>query len=183
MALYATIKVPSANMPHPLTIRNAEPHEYDDVARVILAAYQEFEDSIPPDAWAQYSANMQDVRSRLVESELLIAVEGDEIAGSATFYHTYMTRVNSEWPQAWTGVRLIGVTPESRGRGVGKALVEECIRRSREQDAEAIALHTTPLMTLAQGMYERMGFERIPQYDFRPRDEFVVMAYKLSLRS
>jgi hypothetical protein len=36
-------------------------------------------------------------------------------------------------------------------------------------------------MALAQGMNERMGFQRIPEYDFYPRAELTVMAYKLDL--
>ena len=66
-------------------------------------------------------------------------------------------------------------------RGIGKALVEECIRLSRDQNAAAFALHTTPYMELAQGMYERMGFVRVPEYDFHPRPEMTVMAYKFDL--
>ena len=41
---------------------------------------------LPPVAWERYSQNILDVRSRMTESELLIAVEDGEIVGSATFY-------------------------------------------------------------------------------------------------
>ena len=36
-------------------------------------------------------------------------------------------------------------------------------------------------MELARGMYERMGFVRVPEYDFHPRPEMTVMAYKFDL--
>ena len=60
-------------------------------------------------------------------------------------------------------------------------LVEECIRRSREQAAAAVGLHTTPLMSAAVTMYERIGFVRVPEFDFHPRPGITVMAYRLLL--
>ena len=164
-----------------VVFRIAESHEHADVARVILKSYAEYGPLLPPDAWERYSQNIFDVRSRMTESELLIAVEDGEIVGSATFYPARLMRTQSEWPREWTGARLIAVLPERRGRGIGKALVEECIRRSREQGAAAFALHTTPYMELAREMYERMGFVRVPEYDFHPRPEMTVMAYKYDL--
>ena len=161
--------------------RIAESHEHVTVAGGILKSYAEYGPLLPPDAWERYSQNILDVRSRMTESELLIAVENGEIVGSATFYPARLKRTQSEWPTEWTGARLIAVLPERRGRGIGKALVEECIRRSREQGAAAFALHTTPYMELAQGMYERMGFVRVPDFDFHPRPGLTVMAYKYDL--
>ena len=164
-----------------VVFRIAESHEHADVAQVILKSYAEYGPLLPPDAWERYSQNILDVRSRMTESELLIAVEDGEIVGSATFYPARLMRTQSEWPREWTGARLIAVLPERRGRGIGKTLVEECIRRSREQGAAAFALHTTPYMELAREMYERMGFVRVPEYDFHPRPEMTVMAYKYDL--
>lgn len=164
-----------------VAFRIAESHEHSAAAQVILESYAEFGPLLPPDAWERYSQNILDVRIRMTESELLIAVEDGEIVGSATFYPARIKRTQSEWPPELTGARLIAVLPERRGRGIGKAIVEECIHISREQNAAAFALHTTPYMELARGMYERMGFVRVPEYDFHPRPELTVMAYKYDL--
>lgn len=164
-----------------LQFRIAESHEHSAVAQVILESYAEYGPLIPADAWERYAQSILDVRSRMTESELLIAVEDGEIVGSATFYPARLKRTQSEWPPEWTGVRLIAVLPERRGRGIGKAIVKECIHISRDQNAAAFALHTTPYMELARGMYERMGFVRVPEYDFHPRPEMTVMAYKYDL--
>ena len=164
-----------------LQFRIAESHEHSAVAQVILESYAEYGPLIPADAWERYAQSILDVRSRMTESELLIAVEDGEIVGSATFYPARLKRTQSEWPSEWTGARLIAVLPERRGRGIGKAIVEECIHISRDQNAAAFALHTTPYMELARGMYERMGFVRVPEYDFHPRPEMTVMAYKYEL--
>ena len=79
-------------------VRNAEQHEYDAVARSFLKSYQEYGSRLPSDAWERYSGNILDVQIRMAESELLVAVEDEEFVGSATFYPTFMKRVNAEWP-------------------------------------------------------------------------------------
>ena len=59
--------------------------------------------------------------------------------------------------------------------------MDECIRRSRAMGSRALSLHTTRAMDVARGMYERMGFVRVPEYDFHPSPDVVVIAYRLDL--
>jgi ribosomal protein S18 acetylase RimI-like enzyme len=59
--------------------------------------------------------------------------------------------------------------------------VEECIRRSRAAGARAITLHTTDMMAVAMALYERMGFVRAPEIDFRPAPTMLVKGYRLAL--
>jgi hypothetical protein len=37
-------------------------------------------------------------------------------------------------------------------------------------------------MDIARRMYERMGFVRVPEFDFHPAPGIVVMAYRLDLK-
>ena len=53
---------------------------------------------------------------------------------------------------------MLVVDPAARGRGLGRLLTEECIRRARRDGAGAIALHTSPIMQVALAMYLRLGF-------------------------
>ena len=167
--------------PQSVLVRDAEASELDETGRVALSAYQEYADRLPPDAWTEYSANIVDVRSRLPESDLIVAVQGGRIVGAVTLFPTDRKRASLVWPPDWTGIRLLAVAPESRGQGIGRMLMEECIRRSRQQGAEAVGLHTTPLMSVAAAMYERIGFVRVPEFDFHPRPRWTVKAYKLPL--
>jgi ribosomal protein S18 acetylase RimI-like enzyme len=57
--------------------------------------------------------------------------------------------------------------------------MQECVRRCRDRGIKTIALHTTEVMEVARGMYERMGFARIPEHDFHPAPGVVVMAYRM----
>jgi ribosomal protein S18 acetylase RimI-like enzyme len=46
--------------------------------------------------------------------------------------------------------------PKYRGQGVGAALMQECVRPKRDQ-ADVLALHSSPIMTAALAMYREMG--------------------------
>jgi ribosomal protein S18 acetylase RimI-like enzyme len=59
--------------------------------------------------------------------------------------------------------------------------MQECIRRARLLGATCLNLHTTDMMQVAKGMYERMGFVRVPELDFHPDPNIVVKAYRLDL--
>jgi ribosomal protein S18 acetylase RimI-like enzyme len=63
------------------------------------------------------------------------------------------------------GIRMLATDPAFQGRGAGRALVQTCIERAREQERERIILHSAPAMTRAQSLYLRMGFVRAPELD------------------
>ena len=56
---------------------------------------------------------------------------------------------------------MLVVDPAARGLGTGRALTEACVARARRDHAPEIALHTSPIMTVALPMYLRMGFVRV----------------------
>jgi GNAT superfamily N-acetyltransferase len=121
------------------------------------------------------------VRARLPCTELIVAESGGRIVGTVTFYPD-ATRVDGVgWPAGWAGIRLLGVVPKARGQGIGHALTEECLMRARRHGAAVIGLHTNDWMRVARDMYERRGFQRVPQFDFQPIPEVTVIAYRLPL--
>ena len=162
-------------------IRNARVEELDQVALLIRDAYQEYQASFPLGVWEGYSRDIMDVRGRLDASELIVAEQAGRLVGAVTFYPNTSGSKQGGWPTGWTGIRLLAVHPDGRGLGIGRALMDECLRRSRQMGAPTLGLHTTELMAVARGMYERMGFARVPEFDFNPADEVVVMAYRLDL--
>lgn len=107
------------------------------------------------------------MRSRLDTSELIVAENSVRLVGAVTFYPNSFPSDHGGWPAGWTGIRLLAVHPDARGMGIARVLMDECLRRSRLRSATALGLHTTELMGIARGMYARMGFVRVPEYDFR----------------
>ena len=164
-----------------LLVRDARTGELDQVALVMRDAYQEYQASFPPEMWEVYARNIMDVRSRLGVSELIVAEHGGPVVGAVTFYPNAVQSEQEGWPPGWAGVRLLAVHPDARGLGIGRALMDECLRRARRGAAQAVGLHTSEVMRVARGMYVRMGFERTPEFDFHPGPGWVVMAYRLDL--
>ena len=164
-----------------VSIREAHSGELDAVGDVMVAAYRQFSPTLPPDLWSGYENEIRDVRSRLADSQLIVAEDAGRLIGAVTYYPDATKEPHAAWPASWANFRLLAVDPDARGRGVGRVLTEECIRRARAAGCTALGLHTTHLMEVARAMYERMGFVRVPELDFSPVPQFHVMAYRLTL--
>ncbi len=161
-----------------IKLRDAQPSEAQEVSQLLVASYQGYQRFMPPEGWDWYLHDITDVRGRMADSELIVAEINNRIVGTVTLYPQSS---NHGWPEGWAGVRLLAVHPDYRGHSIGRALMEECIRRCREKGVKTIGLHTTQLMEIARGMYERMGFKRAPEFDFHPDPDRVVFAYRLDL--
>lgn len=168
-----------------MDIRRLTPNEYDEAGRVTALAYAEFRpgpDGDPDDAraWDEYFARLADVRGRDAVAEVWAAVQDGHILGTLTL--ELEGRVSDHrGPLAANEahIRMLGVDPDARGRGVARALMEAAIARSLAADKSALTLNTTPMMRAAQHLYAALGFERQPD-EVMP-DGFRLLAYSLSL--
>lgn len=79
--------------------------------------------------------------------------------------------------------RMLATAVPARGRGVGEALVRACIDRAKRAGAPRLVLSTGHDMLAAHRLYERLGFVRLPERDWKPRPdmEFLLKAYALAL--
>jgi GNAT superfamily N-acetyltransferase len=170
-----------------MSVRVARDTDIEPARGVLRAAYAEYEASFPAANWAPYLHDILDLEGRADASKLLIAELDHDVVGCVSYFPpgskaSYPSDSFSErWPDDWGAFRLLAVDPKARGHGVGRRLTDECIERARQEGAPALGLHTTAPMAIARAMYERIGFERAPEYDFRPGPTVLVEAYRLSL--
>ena len=165
-----------------LHIRDAHADEHAAIRALTLAAYAEYAPIMTPTAWA---ALQQAVLAGLDAEgavERIVAEQNGALLGSVMLYSPTANAYGTAVAQAgWPELRLLAVAPAARGQGVGRALVEECMRRARRAGASALGLHTSESLRAAIHMYEGMGFVRAPEGDFQPSGAELVMAYRLML--
>lgn len=60
----------------------------------------------------------------------------------------------------WAHIRLLGVDPDYRGKGIGRRLTAQCIAQAKQNGEQYLALHTSEFMDAARALYESLGFEQ-----------------------
>lgn len=146
-------------------VRDAGRSDLPAVRRVLLGAYQEYAEALPPAVFGRYLADILDVEGRTGTGRVLVAVQAGRVVGTVTF-SADAGEEGFGWPAGWAGLRALGVEPSARGTGIGQALVRACLERARAAGAPVLCLHTAEFMTAALALYGRLGFRRAPAYDF-----------------
>jgi ribosomal protein S18 acetylase RimI-like enzyme len=129
---------------------------------------------------SDYAQVIRDVATRAAQATVLVADLDGTPVGSVTFAHgghPYAERAAADEAE----IRMLGVARDGRGRGAGTALAERCVELASEAGCSAVRLSTQPEMQSAHRIYERLGFLRTPERDWRPVPEILLLTYVKTL--
>lgn len=164
-----------------MIIRNAKKEEIPYIRDQRIHAYTEHASKIPDEHWEALKKAISSDADSQSGVDLIVAEMNGNIVGSVALFpaktDAYDGMVDElDHPE----IRLLAVSAENRGKGIASGLIKECILRAKSKGYQAIGLHTGEFMTEAIKLYENLGFERLPQYDFEPaNDGIIVKAFRL----
>jgi GNAT superfamily N-acetyltransferase len=170
----------------PYIIRNAKPEEFSDIGKLMVGVYSQLE-GFPKETeqpnYYKMLANVGELTSKPA-TELLVAVSPDNhIAGAVVYFSDmkfYGSGGTATQEQNAAGFRLLAVSNSMRGKGIGKLLTQECVRKAKEKNLAQMIIHTTKSMQTAWKMYEGVGFKRSEDLDFM-QGELPVFGFRLPL--
>jgi ribosomal protein S18 acetylase RimI-like enzyme len=160
-----------------MVIRDALPAEFADVGEIRVTAYRA-DGFLPPDS--SYEPRLRTLGADGLGQVLVAERPDGRLVG------TIMLR---GWPDAGqivcgpgeAEIRALAVRPEARGEGVGRALLAAVLDRAVREQVRHLVLATEPDMKTAHRLYEAAGFTRLPDRDWSPEPDVLLLAYGLWL--
>ena len=133
-----------------IQIRRAAPADAEAIAAVLREAFAGYRASYTAEGFAATTPAAGQIRSRLDEGPVWVAVRGDSIVGTVSV----VPRGESLY------VRGMAVLTAARGQRLGEALLRQVEEFAAAQGHGRLYLSTTPFLSRAIRLYERAGFQR-----------------------
>lgn len=120
---------------HPII--EACPGDFPAIAELNVAAYREFAAQMSPEAWPGMEQSLRAVERRAGNALFLMLRVNDELAGSVGYCPPGRSDP-AVFPPEWASMVLLAVAPLHRRCGVGWRLLDECLRRARQDHATTV---------------------------------------------
>ena len=161
-------------MPSPLIIRTASDFEYDEIGELCVDSYATAGHLDPTDP---YTITLRDARARDAQAKVLVAERDGAIVGTVTICPsgTMFAEVGRDGESEF---RFLAVAPTAWRTGVGEALVAACEQWARENGAPAHVICVIDRNDGAHRFYEQLGFTRLPERDWSPREGVNLLAFR-----
>jgi len=159
-------------------VRLVRAEEIARVSELSVAAYTQQYEGLPAD----YVASIGDVAPRARDHEVWVAVDRStrELLGTVTTPRVGENLSGLGRPDE-LDFRLLAVGPAGRGRGIGALLTRHVIELARTRGLRRVVLNSGPMMLPAHRLYERLGFERMPERQSLLEDGRPLYAYGLDV--
>ena len=146
-------------MQSPISPRKATFKDLDPIANISLQAYQEYRNRLTVENWHKMQQSLSHTKVTASTAQFYVAEIEKTIVGAIAYYSPGKSNPRF-FDDDWASLRLLAVTPNFRGRGIGKLLTTAGIERAKSDKATGIGLYTSEAMTIAQKMYGDLGFQR-----------------------
>ncbi|ULQ53213.1 GNAT family N-acetyltransferase [Flavihumibacter fluvii] len=157
-------------------IRNALKEEYSKIGQLMVRVYSQLEGFPGKNEQPGYYTMLENVGQLTsnFKTELIVAVTKEgELMGAVVYFgdmSSYGSGGIATQEKNAAGFRLLAVDPKYAGHGIGRALTMICIAKAKEAGLDRMIIHTTKAMPVAWKMYEKIGFIRDEQLDFKQGD-------------
>lgn len=137
-------------------IREIRKEDNKQLAYIIRGALAEFKANKPGTVY--YDPTTDDLYALFdIPGAVYFTVEIDgQIVGGSGVYPT------DALPQGCCELVKLYLTTATRGKGIGKALIEKCFAAAKSFGYTSMYLETMPELSMAVGLYEKMGFAYLP---------------------
>jgi putative acetyltransferase len=140
------------------TIRPIAPGDNAALARAIRDTLTEYGAAKPGTAYYDEATDhLHELFSQTARSAYFVAELDGEVLGGGGIFPT------EGLPTDTVELVKLYLLPAARGRGVGKALINQCLETARANGYTRVYLETTEELTQAIPLYERLGFSYLPQ--------------------
>jgi ribosomal protein S18 acetylase RimI-like enzyme len=163
-----------------LIYRTGSLWEKDSLQQLGILSYSQFSKILSPADWTTMSRFLHNDKmwEQLVNSSKVFVCEDQgKIVGMA--YLVASGNPTRIYPDDWCYVRMVGVDPSYRGKGIAKRLTQMCVDYAKESKEKIVGLHTSEKMEDARHIYEGIGFKLHKEID--PIYGMRYFLYKLDL--
>lgn len=165
-------------MQNKLRLREAANDERPTIAEITRLSYLEYARESDADSWKAYESRSREAVLASEDNQSLVIELENKLIASVLLCPPYESTlgdrvVKNPYPE----IRLLAVLPQHRNLGAAGLLIEECEKRIKSAGFKASTLHTTDLMKAARAMYERRGYIRYTEIDFKSPTGLAVDGY------
>jgi ribosomal protein S18 acetylase RimI-like enzyme len=163
-----------------VVLRRAVPADYSEVRRITREAYLcagHFTADHP------YMSVVDNVEDRAEHAEVWVAEASGAVVAAVTL--TFADQPYSEIAiENELEFRMLAVDPAVQGSGVGRAVVRQVIEHAQSLPAvSGISITSATFMERAHGLYESLGFRRVPDRDwYVPGEDVLLWVFTLELQ-
>gem|GEM_PF-4187709 len=165
------------------TIRELAAEDFERLGVITYQAYQTI-DGLPPQTDHPFNVELCDVAGRAATpGNLILGVynsETDELLGGVTLTFEFYSKQPPYPLIDEAGIRMLAISPQAVGSGMGRALMHECITRAKQAGKQRIILHSISAMKAARSLYQSIGFYRVSELDVK-RGNIEILCYKIDL--